>query len=45
MALVEDMFKGNFATGLAIGAGALLFGPTLGSDNWQHRAAGSQGGD
>ncbi len=28
MALIEDMFKGSFATGLAIGAGALLLGPT-----------------
>ena len=29
MALIEDMFKGNLAAGLAIGAGALLFGPTV----------------
>jgi hypothetical protein len=29
MALIEDMFKGNLATGLAIGVGALLFGPTV----------------
>ena len=29
MALIEDVFKGNLATGLAIGAGALLLGPTL----------------
>jgi hypothetical protein len=28
MALIEDMFKGNFATGLAIGVGALLLAPT-----------------
>lgn len=29
MALIEDMFKGNLAAGLAIGVGAVLFGPTL----------------
>lgn len=29
MALIEDMFKGNLATGLAIGVGAALFGPTV----------------
>jgi phosphate/sulfate permease len=29
MALIEDMFKGNLATGLAVGVGALLFGPTV----------------
>jgi hypothetical protein len=29
MALIEDMFKGNLATGLAIGVGAVLLGPTL----------------
>src|SRR6185437_6416267 len=29
MALIEDVFKGNLATGLAIGAGALLLGPTV----------------
>jgi hypothetical protein len=27
MALIEDMFKGSFATGLAMGAGMLLVGP------------------
>ena len=29
MALIEDMFKGNLAAGLAIGAGAVIFGPTV----------------
>ena len=29
MALIEDVFKGNLATGLAIGVGAIIFGPTL----------------
>jgi hypothetical protein len=29
MALIEDMFKGNLVTGLAIGVGAVLLGPTL----------------
>jgi hypothetical protein len=29
MALIEDMFKGNLATGLAVGIGAALFGPTV----------------
>jgi hypothetical protein len=29
MALIEDMFKGNLATGLAIGVGAVLLGPTV----------------
>jgi hypothetical protein len=29
MALIEDMFKGNLAAGLATGAGALIFGPTV----------------
>lgn len=29
MALIDDMFKGNLATGLAIGVGAVIFGPTL----------------
>ena len=29
MALVEDLFKSNPVTGLAIGVGVLLFGPTL----------------
>ncbi len=29
MALIEDIFKGNATTGLAIGIGAVLLGPTL----------------
>jgi Protein of unknown function (DUF5132) len=29
MALIEDMFKGNLAAGLAIGLGAIIFGPTV----------------
>jgi hypothetical protein len=29
MALLEDMFKGNAVTGIAVGAAALFFGPTL----------------
>jgi hypothetical protein len=29
MALIEDIFKGNLATGLAIGVGTVLFGPPL----------------
>ena len=29
MALIENMFKGNLATGLAIGVGAVLLGPTV----------------
>jgi hypothetical protein len=29
MALIEDMFKGNLATGLAVGIGAVLLGPTV----------------
>lgn len=29
MALLEDMFKGNVLTGVAVGAAALLLGPTL----------------
>jgi hypothetical protein len=29
MALIEDMFKGNLAAGLAIGIGAIIFGPTV----------------
>jgi hypothetical protein len=29
MALIEDMFKGNLATGLAVGIGVLLLGPTV----------------
>jgi hypothetical protein len=29
MALIGDMFKGNIATGLAIGVGAVIFGPTV----------------
>lgn len=29
MALIEDMFKGNLAAGLAIGVGAIVFGPTV----------------
>ena len=29
MALIEDMFKGNLAAGLAIGVGAIMFGPTV----------------
>lgn len=28
MALIEDMFKGNLAAGLAIGVGAIIIGPT-----------------
>ncbi len=28
MALIENMFKGNLAAGLAIGVGAIIFGPT-----------------
>lgn len=29
MALLEDMFKGNALTGVAVGAAALFLGPTL----------------
>jgi hypothetical protein len=29
MALFEDMFKGNVMTGLAVGIGAVILGPTL----------------
>jgi hypothetical protein len=29
MALIEDMFKGNVVTGVAIGVAALVLGPTL----------------
>lgn len=29
MALLEDLFKSNPVTGLALGVGAILFGPTL----------------
>ncbi len=29
MALIEDVFKGNLATGLAVGVGVLIFGPTI----------------
>src|SRR6266404_1415901 len=29
MALIEDVFKGNVVTGLAIGVAALVLGPTL----------------
>ena len=28
MALIDDMFKGNFTAGLAIGVGAIILGPT-----------------
>jgi hypothetical protein len=28
MALIEDMFKGNLVTGLAVGVGTVLLGPT-----------------
>ncbi|MBV9200196.1 MAG: DUF5132 domain-containing protein [Alphaproteobacteria bacterium] len=29
MALLEDVFKGNAITGVAVGAAALFFGPTV----------------
>jgi hypothetical protein len=29
MALIEDMFKGNVVTGLAVGVAAIVLGPTL----------------
>jgi Protein of unknown function (DUF5132) len=29
MALIEDVFKGNLATVLAVGAGAVILGPTV----------------
>ena len=29
MALIEDMFKGNAMTGVAVGAAALFLGPTV----------------
>ena len=29
MALLEDMFKGNMVTGLAVGVGAAVLGPVL----------------
>jgi hypothetical protein len=29
MALIEDMFKGNAVTGVAVGVAALVLGPTL----------------
>ena len=28
MALIDDMFKGNLAAGLALGVGAIMFAPT-----------------
>jgi hypothetical protein len=28
MALIDDLFKGNLAAGLALGVGAIMFGPT-----------------
>ena len=28
MALIDDIFKGNFAAGLALGVGAIMLGPT-----------------
>lgn len=30
MALIEDVLKGNLVTGLAIGVGAVILGPTIG---------------
>jgi hypothetical protein len=29
LALIEDVLKGNLAAGLAVGVGALIFGPTV----------------
>ncbi|MGC2199979.1 MAG: hypothetical protein WA633_07505 [Stellaceae bacterium] len=29
MALIEDIFKGNLATGLMVGVGAAILGPTI----------------
>ena len=29
MALIEDVFKGNLVAGLAVGVGAIIFGPTV----------------
>jgi hypothetical protein len=29
MALIEDVFKGNLVLGLAVGVGAVIFGPTV----------------
>lgn len=29
MALIEDLFKGNLATGLAIGVGTIIFAPAV----------------
>jgi uncharacterized protein DUF5132 len=29
MALIEDIFKGNLATGLVVGVGVILLGPTV----------------
>lgn len=29
MAAIEDLFKGNIATGLAVGIGALVLGPVI----------------
>jgi hypothetical protein len=29
MAMIEDVFKGNLATGLVVGLGVVLLGPTL----------------
>jgi hypothetical protein len=29
MALIEDLFKGNAVTGIAVGVGALLLAPTV----------------
>ena len=29
MPLIEDVFKGNLGVGLAIGVGAIIFGPTV----------------
>jgi hypothetical protein len=40
MALLEDVFKGNALTGIAIGLGAILLAPTVG----QLPPAGGQGG-
>jgi hypothetical protein len=44
MALMDEMFKGNLATGMVVGLGAVLFAPTIFQTVGRVGAAGSQGG-
>jgi len=42
MALIEDMFKGNLATGLVTAVGAVILGTDGHPDHWEHSSTAAK---